>query len=135
MHVFSKPSKFEPSVISGGEVVYELLGNSTPVSTNFDQKNSEPERSILPNHSLAHISISPGDSSRPHHHKFCQESYFVLSGQATMRVDQDEFILEPGQACLIIPGQIHQIMNNGTQLLEFLAVCVPAWFPDDSVYL
>ena len=49
-----------------------------------------------------------------------------------MLVDGQVYLLSPGQACLICPPQVHQIFNDGSIDLEFLAVCAPAWTPHDS---
>jgi mannose-6-phosphate isomerase-like protein (cupin superfamily) len=132
MQPFSKETARNPLINPTGESVYELIGKSTRANP-----ESQPLLTGAPaaNHSLAHISIAPGASSKPHYHKACQESYYILSGRAIMRLDEQEFELKPGQACLILPGQVHQIVNADNQVLEFLAVCAPAWFASDSVYV
>ncbi len=105
-----------------GETVYELIGRTV-------------SSAVEANHSLAHIEITPGDSSRPHFHKICQETYYILSGSAVLQVDGEHKRLEPGESCRITPGQVHQITNPGKELLAFLAVCVPAWYAEDLVYV
>jgi len=67
-----------------------------------------------------------------HFHKISEETYYILNGQGWMKIDQQEFSLQPGQACLIEPGENHQIFNRGEVDLEFLAVCAPAWVLEDS---
>ena len=130
----SKETVEHPILNPAGESVYELIGNSTQISPAVSPETTI-ENPQQPNHSLAQITIAPGAASQPHYHKICHESYYVLSGQAIMIIDKQEFTLDPGLACLILPGQVHQIRNDSSQVLEFLAVCVPAWFPSDSVYL
>ena len=49
-----------------------------------------------------------------------------------MKVNQKDFNLKAGQSCYLAPGDIHFINNMGDVDLEFLAVCTPAWVPDDS---
>ena len=78
------------------------------------------------------VIIPPGKSSAPHFHKESEETYYVLSGEGWMQISEEEFSLTPGQACLIEPGEIHQIKNLGEKDLEFLAICAPAWIPEDS---
>jgi mannose-6-phosphate isomerase-like protein (cupin superfamily) len=51
-----------------------------------------------------------------------------------MVVDAQEFQLQPGQAYLIKPLEIHQISNKGVVDLEFLAVIATAWTPNDSFF-
>ena len=100
-----------------GESVQELLGLQAGGATS---------------HSLALVTIQPGKSSAPHFHKNSDESYLILSGIASMHIDQAQFELEAGEAVLIEPMEVHQIFNHKDEALTFLAVCVPAWHPDDS---
>ena len=102
-----------------GEIIYELIGASALSGETT-------------HHSLAHITIPPGKSCALHFHKISEETYYILNGEGWMRIDQEEFSLHPGQACLIEPGENHQIFNRGQVDLEFLAVCAPAWVPEDS---
>lgn len=83
-------------------------------------------------HSLAEITIPPGNASSQHFHKFSEESYLILSGEATLDIDGQVFKLNPGEAVLIEPHEIHQISNQTDEDLVFIAVCVPAWSPEDS---
>jgi mannose-6-phosphate isomerase-like protein (cupin superfamily) len=100
-----------------GDVVQELMGN---VAGNIH------------NHSLARITIPPGRSCQPHFHKNSDESYLILSGTATLQINGVETVLHPWDTVLIEPMDVHQIFNHGDEDLLFLAVCVPAWHPDDS---
>ena len=83
-------------------------------------------------HSLARVTIKAGKSSLPHFHKESEESYLILSGKASLAVDSHKFELSRGEAVLIEPHEVHQISNPGPADLVFLAVCVPAWRPEDS---
>ena len=102
---------------AGGESVKELLGLQAGGATS---------------HSLAIVTIQSGKSSAPHFHKISDESYLILSGIASMRIEQAQFELQAGEAVLIEPMEVHQISNHRDEALTFLAVCVPAWHPDDS---
>ena len=119
MHTRTRQDIRQPLESPWGEVVYELVG-AAPASGNTTL------------HSLAHIIIPPGKSSLNHYHKIGEESYYILSGWGRMVIDHHELILTPAQACLIQPGEWHQIINPGEVNLEFLAICAPAWSPGDS---
>lgn len=119
MHIRSKGEIQNPLSSPWGETVYELVG-------------AAPGSGKASLHSLAHIVIAPGRSSSQHYHKISEETYYILAGNARMVIDQHELVLAPGQACLIQPGEWHQIFNPGETNLEFLAVCAPAWTPGDS---
>lgn len=103
-----------------GEVVFEYFGSAAGHSSA---------------HSLAHIVIPPGKASRKHYHPVAEESYYILSGTAKLVVDDDSATLGSGDSVVLLPNQVHQISNNGAEDLVLLAVCVPAWTPDNSVYL
>lgn len=109
----------DPLQTPTGEVIYELVGAAVGEGTD-------------PGHSLARIVIPPGKSSSPHYHKISRETYYILEGRGEMEVDGKKYTLHPGQACLIEPGEVHQIFNQSLNDLVFLAVCVPAWVPEDS---
>ena len=82
-------------------------------------------------HSLAESSFHP--VIHPHHIIIgVDESYWILSGVATLNIDGNIFELTPGEAVLIQPMEVHQISNQTDEALIFLAVCVPAWSPEDS---
>ena len=102
-----------------GEVIYELIGRAE-------------ETGGTAGHSLAHVTLPPGKSSEAHYHRESEETYYVLQGRGWMEIDGDEFPLEPGQALLIEPGEVHKISNHGESDLEFLAVCSPPWVAEDS---
>ena len=119
MRVIKKSEITNEFITPQGEIIYELIGKSELTGGTT-------------RHSFAHIVIPPDKSSVLHFHKISEETYYILKGEGWMRIDQGEFSLQPGQACLIEPGEKHQIFNRGKIDLEFLAVCAPAWVPEDS---
>ena len=117
MHISRKSSYPEKLLIPDGEIIQEILGLSA---------------GGIEGHSLAKITIPPGNASARHFHKKSEESYLILSGIASLEIDDRAITLSEGEAVLIEPNEIHQITNKDDQDLVFLAVCVPAWHPDDS---
>ena len=105
-----------------GERVYEILGAPEAIGG-------------ASHHSFSHVVIPAGCTSRPHYHPVAEETYYILAGEGRMLVDGRELILRPGDALLILPPEVHQISNDTDRDLEFIAVCAPAWTPDNSVYL
>ncbi|NLX08694.1 MAG: cupin domain-containing protein [Chloroflexi bacterium] len=103
-----------------GEVVREMIGAAAGGTTAY---------------SLAEITLPPGKRSRKHYHPVAEESFYILSGAAQIEVDGQTAALAPGDSIAVLPNQVHQIANTGPDDLVFLAVCVPAWTPDNSVYL
>lgn len=101
-----------------GELIYELVGNT-------------PALGGTAKHSLAQVVVPPGMLSPRHLHRHSEETYFLLKGRARMVIDGHEFWLSPGEACLIMPGEVHQVFNDQDDTLEFLVVCAPPWTADD----
>lgn len=116
-----KKNDVSPIESKHGEIIYELIGRAGGETT---------ER-----HSIAHVVIPPGKSSRVHFHPEAEESYYMISGQARFVLDGESTIIGPGHTVLIPPNKSHQIINIGSEDLEFLAICVPAWEPANSIYL
>lgn len=105
-----------------GEVVYELIGHKGGGSAN---------------HSLAQIALPPGKSSLKHYHPQAEESYYILAGRGHIILDDERQQVTAGDAFMIPPNVVHQIVNDSSsnETLIFLAVCLPAWTPDNSVYV
>jgi mannose-6-phosphate isomerase-like protein (cupin superfamily) len=120
MHVFDV-SKASPIVTAHGETIYEILGWAVG-------NRSE-------NHSVAHVVIAPGESSLRHFHPQAQESYYILHGRAKIEVGTESSLMTQNQIVLIPPPQPHKIYNLGQEDLVFLAICVPAWEPSNTVWL
>ena len=118
-HIKSKADSI-PFNSPHGEIVYELMGHATGGTVQ---------------HSLAHIELPPGKASRKHSHPVAEESYYILQGAARLVLDGETYTLTAGQAVAITPPSVHQIFNDGPDALHFLAICVPAWTPNNSDYL
>ena len=82
--------------------------------------------------SLAEARLPPGASTTPHYHRATEEIYYLLAGQAHMRIGEETRDVGPGDAIAIPPGNIHQITNNGSETLLFLCTCVPAYEHEDT---
>jgi mannose-6-phosphate isomerase-like protein (cupin superfamily) len=104
-----------------GEMIHELIGSGVGDSTEL--------------HSVAYVIIPPDKSSLLHYHPLAEESYYFLKGKGTLVIEDEETTVFPGQAVLIRPTKRHKISNTGETDLEFLAVCVPAWKPTNTVFL
>ena len=121
MHIYQKQEIHSPLVTAHGEVIYEMIGRGVG--------------EISERHSVALVVIPPGKASLLHYHPETEESYFILKGQARMILGEEEAMMRPGQIVLIQAPKPHKIINTGAEDLEFLAFCVPAWEPSNTVWL
>ena len=56
--------------------------------------------------------VPPGDpATGGHSHGEVEELYFVLEGDVTVKVDDDEVVLGPRDAVLMQPGAVHMLRN------------------------
>jgi mannose-6-phosphate isomerase-like protein (cupin superfamily) len=123
MVIKKKEDILHPKLAPSGEIIYELIGSDTSIGSSIKQ-------------SVAHVTIPIGGSSLAHYHKIMEETYYILSGKAKIVIDNEESILEPHQACLIMPPQIHQIFNVDSEAsLEFLCVCGPSFLVEDVFFV
>jgi mannose-6-phosphate isomerase-like protein (cupin superfamily) len=86
-------------------------------------------------HSVAKITLAPGRASLKHYHPIAEESYYILAGQGRVELDGETQAVKAGDTVYIPAGAVHQIWNPMPESLVFLAVCAPAWTPDNSVYV
>lgn len=113
-------SDVQPTRTEHGETIYETVGHSAGGAAS---------------HSLAQIVLAPGCASLKHFHPVAEETYHILSGTGEVEIDGLRSPVRAGDSLSIAPGAEHQIANTGADDLTFLAICVPAWTPDNSVFL
>lgn len=89
---------------------------------------------LVINYSLAHATIKPGRTSRPHKLK-TSEVYYILEGEGLMNIDDETKIVHPGNAIYIPPNSVQFIQNTGKDDLIFLCLVDPAWKKDDETIL
>ena len=82
-------------------------------------------------YSLAHATLNPGETSRPHRLR-SSEVYYILEGEGVMHVENESSRVRPGQA-VYIPGRSRQFIENaGSSELRFLCIVDPAWRREDE---
>ena len=119
MRVVKKEDVETPFRAPLGEEIFEMIGRP-------------PEIGGTTKHSFVHVVIPPGKRSPSHFHKESEETYYIIRGSAAMAVDGARWKATPGMAISIMPGEVHQIVNDTAETLEFLTVSAPAWVPDDT---
>lgn len=75
--------------------------------------------------------IPAGGSSGLHYHKKSRQFFFVLQGQASIKLEDRQYLLQKQEGLEIQPNQKHQISNNANENLRFLLISSPGIQQDD----
>jgi len=67
-------------------------------------------------------SVPVGGVSGEHRHTRTEEIYFILSGQAEVRLDGRPYVLGPGGLVLTCVGSTHALHNVGTSPVDWLVI-------------
>jgi quercetin dioxygenase-like cupin family protein len=71
-------------------------------------------------------SFLPGQIAPAHAHADMYEVFLCLSGTGSIVIDGDTYELTPGHFYLCEPGEMHEIVNDGQDVLELLQLGVRA---------
>jgi mannose-6-phosphate isomerase-like protein (cupin superfamily) len=86
-------------------------------------------------YSLAEAILLPGLKSKRHRLR-THELYFVVEGHAVMHVEDEEAVVEPGDAVEVPPGAVQWVDNSGgSEPFVFLCIVDPAWRSADEEIL
>ncbi len=66
-----------------------------------------------------------GTSEKLHFHAKALQFFYILSGIASFSVEGKSYEVVAGKGIRIEPKQIHQIINNSNNILEFIVVSSP----------
>ena len=91
---------------------------------------SEIDNSIR--YSIAHCTINPGKSSRPHTMK-TSEMYYIMQGNGIMHVGEQQKQVKQNDVIFIPPMSKQFLENNGDTQLVVLCIVDPAWKQEDEI--
>ena len=69
--------------------------------------------------------LKPGQSQKPHSHAGADKIYYVLEGEATIQVGNEEQVLGPGKIVLAPSEVVHGVRNASSQPLAVLVFMAP----------
>ena len=75
--------------------------------------------------SIIHEKMPSKASEVTHFHQKAKQFFFVLSGQATIEVNEEIVLLNEHEGIEILPEIPHQMMNNPDCGIEFIVVSSP----------
>ena len=83
-------------------------------------------------YSVAHCTINPGNSSKPHTMK-TSETYYIIQGNGIMHIGNEQRYVEQNEAIFIPPMSKQFLENNGNVDLIVLCIVDPAWRQEDEI--
>ena len=81
----------------------------------FDYRKDLANLLVSPHIRARFLRIEPGEIHGMHSHDLGHEVFFILEGCLTFYIDGEEQTLGPGQLCVALADQIHQVRNNGDE--------------------
>jgi mannose-6-phosphate isomerase-like protein (cupin superfamily) len=79
---------------------------------------------------LGTSSVDPGFTSNAHAHEDQEEVFYCVSGRGRIKVDDEEMPLEPGVVVFVAPKSIHQLINDGDEILKVVSAVAPPFIPE-----
>ena len=116
-------------IIKKIENVEAFEGNE---GTQIKQIISPPETNNVIRYSLAHCTIGPGKSSKPHIMK-TSEMYYILQGKGIMHIDSETKQVSKNDLIFVPPMSKQFLENNGEIDLTVLCIVDPAWRQEDEI--
>ena len=89
--------------------------------TKIKQIISPEETNNTIRYSIAHCTISPGESSKPHTMK-TSEMYYILQGEGIMHIDSEERHVNQNDLIFVPPMSKQYLENNGKMDLSLIHI-------------
>jgi len=74
--------------------------------------------------------VPTGASEVRHFHKISRQFFYVLSGEATIEIENIEHLIRSGSGIEVAPGERHRFMNKGSADVTFLVISSPTTIGD-----
>ena len=116
-------------IIKKSEDIGTFEGNE---GTRIKQIISPAETNNVNRYSIAHCTISPGKSSKPHIMK-TSEMYYILQGKGIMHIDSETKQVSKNDLIFVPPMSKQFLENNGEVDLTVLCIVDPAWRQEDEI--
>jgi len=84
-------------------------------------------------HKVKCIYVTPGTRLSYQRHQKRREHWFILSGVATVVLDGEVSVRNPGETVNVEIGQLHRIGNSGTEELVFVEIQTGSYFGEDDI--
>ena len=88
----------------------------------------------VPGHVLQVVTVPPHTRQRLHLHRQQTEIFYVLEGQAVIRIGGEEFPAQPGDAFICSPGDRHSLWNRSGEEFRLVVFKVNKPEEDDTTW-
>jgi quercetin dioxygenase-like cupin family protein len=123
----SETTETSPVVRRGDEVEYESVGAAPGLRKGVLLDESDG----APNFAVRRFTLDPG-AEVPKHTNAVEHEQYVLEGEYVVGIDDEEYVVGPGDSLLIPAGTVHWYRNEGDERGAFLCA-VPNG--DDAIEL
>ena len=83
-------------------------------------------------HKVKRITVAPGQRLSLQRHNHRREHWLIVSGRATVTLDDTLLELEPGESIDIALRAVHRVQNKGTEDVVFIEVQLGDYFGEDD---
>lgn len=111
----------KPVIAHGAGIDWRLMSMSMKTSGDI---NAEVDSEFQCLKAITYVSLAwlqQGLSYEPHKHNDHEELYYIIKGRGRIRVDEEIREFRDGDLIYIPVGAEHEITNEGTDMVEFLA--------------
>jgi predicted cupin superfamily sugar epimerase/quercetin dioxygenase-like cupin family protein len=115
------PESVEKITVAPGVDLRELIGRVAKTKTS--------------DYSVARFALAPGQGTGTSYNKLGEEVFLVISGRGSVVVGTETSPVVAGTVVVLKPGVRHSLTAATDTALEFYAITVPAFSPDDYVPL
>jgi uncharacterized protein len=113
------PESVEKIAVAPGVDLRELIGRVAPAKTS--------------DYSVARFSLAPGRGTGTSYNKVGEEVFLIIAGRGTVVVGTESSAVVAGTVVVLKPGVRHSLTAAADIALEFYAITVPAFSPEDYV--
>jgi mannose-1-phosphate guanylyltransferase len=86
-----------------------------------------------PGYKIKRIEVKPGKRLSLQSHKYRNEHWIVVNGVATVRVNENSFILNKNESTYIKAGDIHRLLNDTQEPLVIIEAQVGEYTGEDDI--
>jgi mannose-6-phosphate isomerase-like protein (cupin superfamily) len=111
----------QPTIAHQSGIDWRLLSKTTKTAGDIEV-DVEPKYQVLK--SITYISLAklqPRLSYEPHKHEDHEEIYFIINGTGKVKIGNEEAHFRDGDVIYIPEKTTHSIVNDGEEMVNFLA--------------